>query len=106
MDVSITNVGLCAICFLSWSVIAHADHDSSAALSLNYQVKRLLAPSSAQLATEQRGGVYIYDSLTMGQVNTGLDQHFDRMQNMMFIRIHHPPPAGTGPMEVEDDDCD
>jgi hypothetical protein len=54
---------------------------------------------------ETRGGVYIYDSLEAGEVDAALDQHFGRIQNMMFIRIHHLPPNGTGPAEVEDDDC-
>jgi hypothetical protein len=82
-----------------------ADDDSPVALSLDYQQRRLLAPTSAQRATETRGVVYIYDSLGSGEADAALDRHFDRIQNMMFIRIHHLPLIGTGPAEVADGDC-
>jgi hypothetical protein len=52
--------------------------------------------------------VFIYDSLEMGQVDDALDQNFDRIEHMMFIRIHHLPPTGAGPdeeVEAEDDGC-
>jgi hypothetical protein len=35
-----------------------------------------------------------------------MDEHFDRIENMMFTRIHHLPPSGAGPAVVEDDGCD
>ena len=106
MDALHCSRAICAACILFWGVPAQADDDSPVALSLDYQQRRLLAPTPAQRATEVRGGVYIYDSLEAGDVNTALDQHFDRMQNMMFIRIHHLPPTGAGPADVEDDGCD
>ena len=96
---------ICAACILFWGVAAQADDDSPVALSLDYQQRPLLAPTLAQRATEARGGVYIYDSLEAGEVDAALDQHFGRIQNMMFIRIHHLPPNGTGPAEVADGDC-
>jgi hypothetical protein len=105
MDFSHTSGVLCAASFLSCSVIAQDNNDSPVALSRGYQIQRLLTPSATELAAEDRGSVYIYDSLEMKQVNAALDQHFDRIENMMFIRIHHLPPTGAGPAEVEDDDC-
>ena len=96
---------ICGAWIVFWGAAVQADDDSPVALSLDYQKQRLLAPTPAQRATETRGGVYIYDSLEAGQVDAALDRHFDRIQNMMFIRIHHLPPTGTGPAEVEDDDC-
>jgi hypothetical protein len=96
---------ICAACIVFWGAAVQADDDSPVALSLDYQQQRLLAPTPAQRAMETRGGVYIYDSLEAGEVDAALDQHFGRIQNMMFIRIHHLPPNGTGPAEVEDDDC-
>jgi len=106
MTFSQTFVALCAASLLSCSVSAHADDDSPVASSLDYQIKRLLTPSVTELAVEDRGSVYIYDSLEMKQVDAALDQHFDRIENMMFIRIHHLPPTGSGPGLVEDDDCE
>ena len=107
MDFLHTSGALCAASFfLSYSVVAHADNDSTVALSRDFQIERLLTPSVTELAAEDRGSVYIYDSLDMKQVNAGLDQHFDRIENMMFIRIHHLPPTGSGPAQIEDDDCE
>ena len=95
----------CAASFLACSTVAHADGDSPIALSLDYQMSRLVAPTPAQRIAENRGSIYIYDSLDAVDVNAALDEHFDRMQNMMFIRTRHRPTAG-GPAEVEDDGCD
>jgi hypothetical protein len=105
MDFLHCSGAICAACILSWGVVAQADDNSPVALSQDFQIERLLTPSVTELAAEDRGSVYIYDSLEMKQINTALDQHFDRIENMMFIRIHHLPPTGTGPAEVEDDDC-
>ena len=105
MDALHCSGAICAACILFWGGVAQADDDSPVALSLDYQLQRLLAPTPAQRTTETQGGIYIYDSLEAGDVDAALDQHFDRMQNMMFIRIHDLPPTGAGPAKVEDDDC-
>ena len=74
--------------------------------SLDYQERLLLHPTTKQLATEQAGRVHICDSLEIGLINTALDQQFDRIDHMMFSRIHHLPPSGAGPATVENDGCD
>lgn len=66
----------------------------------------LLNPTPGQLSAEQDGRITIYDSLEYDLVNDALDLHFDRMENMMFIRIHHLPPAGAGTTSVEKDGCE
>ena len=76
-----------------------------------WQTNRLMQPTAAQLKAEARGKVVIYDGLDMRQVNAALDRHFERIQNMMFVRIHHLPPSGAGGKgkggaEVEEDGCD
>lgn len=106
MEFSHYRGAICSAFFLSWCVIANADDAHSPAAPSDFQMQRLLSPSPQQRASEERGSVYIYDSLEIGQVNDALDQQFDRMQNMMFIRINHLPPTGAGPAEVEDDGCD
>jgi hypothetical protein len=36
-----------------------------------------------------------------------MDQHFERIENMMFTRVHHLPPPGAGvPAYLEDDGCE
>ena len=106
MDFSHCHGAICAACILSCGVAASADDNSTIALSSDYQLRRLVDPTPAQRAAEQRGAIFIYDSLAFGQVSAALDQHFDRMENMMFVRIHHLPPEANGPVEVEEDDCD
>ena len=73
----------------------------------DWQLDRLMSPSIAQRAAESRGAIVIYDGLEHGQVGEAMDEHFDRIQNMMFIRIRHLPPTGAGGAgSVEQDGCD
>ena len=72
----------------------------------NWQERRLLAPSESQREQEKRGLVFIYDGLDHNTVQRAMDKDFDRIQNMMFTRIHHLPAAGAGPAVVENDGCD
>lgn len=73
---------------------------------LNYQERMLLFPSESQLAVEQRGRVNIYDSLDIELIDDAMDQHFSRIENMMFIRIRRLPASGAGSAVTEDDGCD
>ena len=90
---------LCSASALAEDVLPGADQ-------LDFQERLLLHPTTKQLTAEQDGRVRIYDSLEMGLINTALDQRFNRIEHMMFSRIHHLPPAGAGPAAVEDDGCD
>ena len=82
----------CASIAISWCVAAHADqHVDVASTEDRYDLRRLMQPSAAELASEERGRVHIYDSLEINEVNAALDQNFERIQNMMFTRIHHLP---------------
>ena len=92
-----------------WCIAAFADDYESLNVSeTGYDLRRLMNPSSAERASEEKGSIQIYDSLEINDVNTAMDKHFDRIQNMMFTRIHHlPPGAGSAAeAEVEDDGCD
>jgi hypothetical protein len=80
---------------------------TSTAVSGDWQVERLMRPTPHQLAAESQGSVVIYDGLEAGQVSAAMDQHFDRIESMMFTRIHHLPPTGAGgSVVIEDDGCD
>lgn len=65
-----------------------------------------MQPSARQLQQESQGRVFIYDGLEHGTVQRAMDEHFDRIQHMMFTRIHHLPPTAAGPAMIEDDGCD
>jgi hypothetical protein len=93
-----TNRGCCLAAGLA-ACCAQAEAD--------WQLQRLMQPSPAQLAAERDGHVVIYDGLDADAVQRAMDGHFERIQNMMFIRIHHlPPPGAGGEATIEDDGCD
>lgn len=83
-----------------------AEHASAPAYpASDWQMKRLMTPTSSQRASESKGQVFIYDSLEINKIEAAMDSNFERIQNMMFIRIHHPPESEGGTPAVEDDDC-
>jgi hypothetical protein len=81
----------------------------------NWQERRLLHPTAAEIESEKRGRVFIYDRLQEGVVDEALDENFSRIDSMMFVRMRHPAPANSetssdGENESqeggwEDDDC-
>lgn len=82
----------------SYGGMTFADEDA--------QLRRLMSPTEAEQRAEQRGRVHIYDALEINQVDAALDAHFDRIQNMMFIRVQHPVDDESGDYYVADDGCD
>ncbi len=69
----------------------------------SYQQRVLFSPSAEFLQAEARGRVMIYDGLKNETVEKALDDQFDRIENMMFVRTVHI--QENGEFEV-DDDCD
>ncbi len=69
-----------------------------------YQQRVLFNPSENQLEAESRGHIMIYDGLALEEVNRAMDEHYDRIENMMFVRTVIPVEFGDD--EVEDDGCD
>lgn len=51
-----------------------------------WQMARLLDPSDADRKAEEKGRVMIYDGMTDREVARALDEHFDRIEYMMFTR--------------------
>ena len=81
--------------------------------SESWQMRRLFHPTPADLANEQQGKVMIYEGLTDKTVDQALDEHFDRIESLMFIRTVVTDDAGnplrnpdTGELVVEEDGCD
>lgn len=50
------------------------------------QMRRLHQPQAMELASEERGRVYIYSGLKDHEVEQAIDTEFDRVENMMFVR--------------------
>jgi len=69
----------------------------------SYQQRVLFSPSAEILQAEARGRVMIYDGLKNETVEKALDNQFDRIENMIFVRTVHI--QENGEFEV-DDDCD
>lgn len=75
-----------------------------AAEAEDWQVRRLLAPTPQERTAERQGTVFIYDGLNEHHVDQALEQAFDRVQSMMFVRVQ---PAEPEPEEYWlDDGCD
>ena len=76
-----------------------------------WQANRLFAPTTHQREQEKNGTVVIYDGLKGSTVDNAMDKAFERIQNMMFIRIIHTDKDGqpmhddNGEVMVDDDDC-
>ena len=76
---------------------------STIASAESYQHKVLFNPSEANLAAEERDRVMIYDGMSSEEVDLAMDQQFDRIENMMFIRTKHK--QANGEFVADDDDC-
>jgi hypothetical protein len=71
----------------------------------SFQYNALFNPTTAQLSAEERGRVMIYDGLDNAMVERALDEQFDRIEHMMFIRTRQNAPDGDDEYTVEDDGC-
>ncbi|MBK1707150.1 hypothetical protein [Halochromatium glycolicum] len=76
------------------------------------QMRRLLQPTDAELAQERKGRIYIYESLTHQDIEQAMDDEFERVESMMFIRVPKTDESGdvikdkeTGEVVIEDDGC-
>ena len=78
-----------------------------------YQMKLLYTPSQAVLAAEREGRVNIYMGLTDKQVESVMDEQFERIEAMMFAGVILTDDSGqaktdpdTGDILTEEDGCD
>ncbi len=79
---------------------------------LQIEQRRLFEPTPAELQAERAGRIYIYDGVRDVDVARALDEEFDRVESMMFIRTRVTDDAGevkkdakTGEVYVQDDGC-
>jgi hypothetical protein len=70
----------------------------------DYQLRRLFEPTMSEYVAEKKGKVHIYDGLTSSQVDDALNNHFERIDSMMFTRIVQIDDQGE--QYVEEDGCD
>jgi hypothetical protein len=74
--------------------------------------RRLFEPTDSERAAEHQGRIYIYDGLSDRDIQRAMRHHFDRIENMMFIRTIKTDNEGqfkrdpdTGHVEIVDDGC-
>ncbi|MEA3276315.1 MAG: hypothetical protein U9Q81_13700 [Pseudomonadota bacterium] len=76
------------------------------------EMRRLFEPTDNELAVERAGRIYIYEGLRTTDIARAMDEEFDRVESMMFIRTKVVDETGeaakdarTGEDLVEDDGC-
>ncbi len=69
-----------------------------------FQMNMIYNPSPAVLERERKGFVFIYDGFSDQEIESVMDDQFERIDAMMFTRIRHV--SADGVIEVEDDGCD
>lgn len=72
--------------------------------SSDWQQRRLFDPRPAELKQEAKGRILIYDGMRDVDVERALDDQFNRIETMMFIRTRVTDPKGEV-VAYEDDDC-
>ncbi len=100
----------CLIGFVSMSHVHAALGDPG---TDDWQLRRLQQPTPAELRAERAGQIMIYDGLTDRQVARVMDNHFNRIQNMMFTGVVITEKDGSpkedpvsGDILTENDGCD
>lgn len=77
---------------------------STASLGGDFQHNILFSPDKGILVAEANGRVMIYDQLKSETIDKAMDEQFDRIESMMFVRTQYQ--QEDGGYVVMDDDCD
>ena len=72
-------------------------------IGVDWELNQLHNPSPALLDIERSGRVTIYDGVEVAEVDKAMDDQFDRIDSMMFVRVKQP--TADGGFYV-DSDCD
>ena len=98
--------------FLSVIVSMPVSAGSIETAMMDWQIKQLFQPGKYRDSQEKQGRVFIYAGLKSSDVMRALDEHFDRMQSMMFTGTVVTDDSGaplrdpeTGGLVVEEDGC-
>jgi hypothetical protein len=51
------------------------------------EMRRLFQPTQNEIRSEAAGKIYIYDGMRESDIERAMDEEFDRVDNMMFIRV-------------------
>lgn len=102
---SIMKIGLCLVLLIAASA-PWADE------LRDIELRRLFQPTPDELQAERSGRIYIYDGLWDRDIERAMDEEYDRVESMMFIRVKVTQREGeedkdvdTGVAYVQDDGC-
>lgn len=70
----------------------------------SFQHNALFTPSNSLLLAESKGRIMIYDGLKSETVEVAMNEQFNRIENMMFVRTLVE--QEDGDYVVEEDGCD
>jgi hypothetical protein len=100
-----SSVLLCSVLMCYSAVAASGDVEE-------IELRRLFEPTMAERADEAGGRIYIYDGVRDRDIRRAMDEEFERVDSMMFIRTRKTDTDGnierdqqTGEVMVEDDGC-
>ena len=76
------------------------------------ELRRLFEPTPSELRAERAGRIYIYEGLKEDDIVRAMQEQFDRVNSMMFIRVQ-PTPVARDPgqggestqVSYQDDGC-
>jgi hypothetical protein len=68
-----------------------------------WELQQLHTPSPALRQQEDAGRITIYDGIRITEIDRAMDEQFERIDSMMFIRSNYVDEDGEW---YEDDDCD
>jgi hypothetical protein len=76
------------------------------------ELRRLFEPTPAELKAERQGRIFIYEGLRDRDVALAMQEGFERVEHMMFIRVQKTDDQGkvqkdpkTGQAQYYDDGC-
>lgn len=76
------------------------------------ELRRLFEPTPSEVKAENQGRIFIYEGLRESDVERAMEQEFDRIEHMMFIRVQKTDEQGevkkdpeTGEVQYYDDGC-
>jgi len=78
-----------------------------------WQMELLFNPVGSQLRLENKGRIFIFDGMQDSDIDRALEEQFDRIEHMMFVRTVITDEQGmpvrnetSNEILVEDDGCD
>lgn len=97
-----TNLALSTAALVGVLAMGAAVQEAHAWDTDNWSLNALHAPGASLKTRERKGAVTIYDGMMVAEVERAMDQQFNRIGSMMFVRTRYPVAGEI----IQDDDCD